>query len=973
MKENRLYRVTSHNKHFFDWGGLTQTDKQSNPWNYADDLDITQQYKNSTNAFGLSKQDNPFSKGNLQGGIGAMAKTGIGSGLLGAASGIASQGVQNLIGGGYNSGAGNAIGSVGRQVGSAVGAVNPLLGAAINVGSGIIGGGVNALWGTKTNQELLNKANESINAFKGYTSTAGSFDDVTSVGPRMDVGKVYKGGAFKKGWARRKNEALQTDLNNAYAFAENSVDNNVNNLIGQQSADLLANYSAFGGPLGMIEDTGNMGAIDYGFMQDYLTAKRQQAVGRDKVGGVSQMPVFMALGGDIQRNGADFTNGLAHIDAGGRHEENPNEGVQVGVDQEGVPNLVEEGETIFNDYVYSARILADAETKQRFHLPKKKDISFADISKKLEKEAAERPNDPISQAGLKAQMSELAEHQERQKQEMEAQRAREAFEALSPEEQTAVMQQMVAQQQGMQEQGEAALLAQPTEQVAEQQMADGSQANLGVEPQMNCMGGKINRFDGGGKKSVGTWKDDKQNHWDVFTKPGLMRYLEDLKAKLQMAPDDATKETIRRNAMNELNSLQQSYFDHVLPTSGADKYSYSDDIRNHQLMFDKLYGNTGFYSTDDNGNVRNLIAEAINLPKGASTDDKPDHWADGYNGRRTSIRNFGSTEYGDDAYYQDLVDNFASLGLTFAPNENWKYGDHQLYGLSLPNSEGTNENVPKVWDWNTGSWIDRPSKNPVIAPPDRGATEEDAGGEDDVAPKHRAEWLRYAGLFGPAVGLGMMAAGVGKPSYADLDAAVETGSGPAHQADYRPLGNYLRYRPMDIWYEQNRLNANARATDRNIMNTSGGNRGTAMAGLLANGYNDQIGSGNLYRQALEYNDAQRQRVAEFNRGTDQFNADSYNRTSQFNTDALNRQKQYKASLAMQAAQQKMDADAGWYNSLYGNVSGLFKGIGDLGAENYRMNRIAEMAARGDFGTATDKTYGFSDYLTSGKNKGRKNK
>ena len=42
-------------------------------------------------------------------------------------------------------------------------------------------------------------------------------------------------------------------------------------------------------------------------------------------------------------------------------------------------------------------------------------------------------------------------------------------------------------------------------------------------------------------------------------------------------------------------------------------------------------------------------------------------------------------------------------------------------------------------------------------------------------------------------------------------------------------------------------------------------------------------------------------------------------------------------------------DAGWYNSLYGNVAGLFKGLGDLGTENYRMNRISEMAADDIFG------------------------
>jgi hypothetical protein len=139
-----------------------------------------------------------------------------------------------------------------------------------------------------------------------------------------------------------------------------------------------------------------------------------------------------------------------------------------------------------------------------------------------------------------------------------------------------------------------------------------------------------------------------------------------------------------------------------------------------------------------------------------------------------------------------------------------------------------------------------------------------------------------------------------------------------------------------------------------------------MAGLLASEYNNQIGSGNLYRQALEYNDAQRARIADFNRGTDQFNADAYNRTSQFNADARNRARQYNAQLQMQAAGQKMAADQAWNQGIYGNVAGLFRGIGDLGTENYRHNRIADMAATGIFGTMKPETFvsnGFLRYET----------
>ena len=96
-----------------------------------------------------------------------------------------------------------------------------------------------------------------------------------------------------------------------------------------------------------------------------------------------------------------------------------------------------------------------------------------------------------------------------------------------------------------------------------------------------------------------------------------------------------------------------------------------------------------------------------------------------------------------------------------------------------------------------------------------------------------------------------------------------------------------------------------------------------------------------------------QQVAGFNRGTDQFNAESYNRAALQNAQIANHDRGLTAQLGMQAAAQKMQADAGWYGSMYGNINNLFKGISDLGTENARHNMIANMAADHLFGTITD--------------------
>jgi hypothetical protein len=164
----------------------------------------------------------------------------------------------------------------------------------------------------------------------------------------------------------------------------------------------------------------------------------------------------------------------------------------------------------------------------------------------------------------------------------------------------------------------------------------------------------------------------------------------------------------------------------------------------------------------------------------------------------------------------------------------------------------------------------------------------------------------------------------------------------------------MKYKPLDTWFTQAKIDAQARATDRAIRN-SGSNQGSMIAGFLQNGLNSQLASGEALRADNKYNREDEFKTGEFNRGTDMFNAEAYNKNSQFNADARNRARQYGAQIALQGAAQKMDADAGWDNGLYGNVAGLFKGLGDIGRENAQWNMVSDMWADGLAGTATEKT------------------
>lgn len=102
-----------------------------------------------------------------------------------------------------------------------------------------------------------------------------------------------------------------------------------------------------------------------------------------------------------------------YVGAGGTHEQNPHGGVPYGIANDGIPNLVEQGETIYDDYVFSKRNKpTKADLKKAGLKPSFLGKSFADISLALSKEAGERRNDEISENGLRASLTKLRVAQE---------------------------------------------------------------------------------------------------------------------------------------------------------------------------------------------------------------------------------------------------------------------------------------------------------------------------------------------------------------------------------------------------------------------------------------------------------------------------------------------------------------------------------------------------------------------------------
>lgn len=119
-----------------------------------------------------------------------------------------------------------------------------------------------------------------------------------------------------------------------------------------------------------------------------------------------------ALGGDIQP-GSSFTNGITYINNGGSHEDNMFGGVKVGIDNNFKPNLVEQGEIIFNDYVFSNRLYPTGGQLESVKLPKRYEgKSYADIAFDIQRESEIRPLDSISRNSLIDSMAKLTTIQE---------------------------------------------------------------------------------------------------------------------------------------------------------------------------------------------------------------------------------------------------------------------------------------------------------------------------------------------------------------------------------------------------------------------------------------------------------------------------------------------------------------------------------------------------------------------------------
>lgn len=829
--------------------------------------------------------------------IGGKQMSSNNSAALNAAIGAAGALGGTAISAGYNSDVGTAFSSLGNVASAIPGP----WGAAIGAGLNLVGGLANRAFGAKWNTENINKVQGNIDALKNFQSNAGSWDQLQANMDTMPASMTFSDSYIgKNGWfnhkATRKAENLRGQQADAFNFAQKSITNNAGNIASNQANTLARNYVAYGGPIQLL---GN------GIMSPFGS--------RYAKGGVIKNP--------LQRNGSDWNIGLIEINNGDTHERNPYDGVQLGVDQQGTPNLVEEGEVVWNNYVFSNRMKVPKELRQKLKLGDN-DITYAEAVKSKKKEREERPNDPIEKRGFEAFLTRLGQSQEEQRQKQEARR----------------MQREAKKQQAAQV--AMGLLGMQSPMYDEQQQSLPDEQMIAQVPQQPmeqgyAHGGPMgNMFDGYGKWSnllKGFNYNDIMAPYNKLIYGDLYPYIQskngdkenlfdsDYINKHQIVTPNIWSKFNNNLAVGSPVKVKKGTADEQLAQPVNDwltsLYNRNSTQGNYDRLLNYMWGDNvpAEYKSDParliqdaglakNRNIYNSIMTAYGQPV-LGSDNKPVYWTNDQGNRVQdySIGDFRRNTLKSDFGTTDTLGNLVT-GIT----------------KSLP----TNDEIKLVA--NKALTADAQSvENSIL-----GSQEDDDTGGSWLAN------LRYLPALGNTISVFSDLMGwTNKPDYSNANAILEASKG-IRNVRYNPIGDYLTYRPLDRMFALNQLNAQTGATQRNIINTSG-NRGTAMAGLLASGYNANNAAGNLFRQAQEYNDAQRQQVANFNRETNKFNSQMDLEAQRANLGAS----EVRLNAALNAARLRDAVDERVGLARSANLTNFFDSIGDIGREEFTRNMI----------------------------------
>lgn len=503
---------------------------------------------------------------------------------------------------------------------------------------------------------------------------------------------------------------------------------------------------------------------------------------------------YSAEGGPLFAYGGNFSDGLTEFNSGGIHEANPYGGVMQGVGNNGQPNLVEEGETKYNNFIFSNRLKVNKDFIKPFDLPGKiKNKTYADASKILTKEAKERPNDPISQNGVRAKLDRLKDSQESYKgyQDFEKDYNDVAIE-MGLDDMTFAKGGKIHIKPSKRGTFTAAAKkhGKSVQAFARQVLANKGKYSPAMVKKANfahVFGGR-NYSDGGS-----LFEDIVQD----YAYGGMIRNVQN---RFNILPDGTVS---KFDWGGDLPNTHENTYKGRFPSQGMGVYPEGGPLGNGNTMYEKLtvgspYPGENTRYVNPYGVIKDLV-EVDNTIESGDINTDNNVLATGNPGRNSITQHSSFIP----PQYQSILN-----------------GDISLLGF-----EETPMNLAPV------DYAD--------------VTREDVLGEPDGKRNKLRNALRGLGEAAPMISnFGqLMGAITARPETVRFQ-RINVGT---------PLDDYLPYQPIDREYYANKIREYGRTTDANIMNLSGGNRATATANLLASSRNTQDAIGDMYFKADQEN------------------------------------------------------------------------------------------------------------------------
>lgn len=679
-----------------------------------------------------------------------------------------------------------------------------------------------------------------------------------------------------------------------------------------------------------------------------------------------------AFGGPLFTHGSDFTDDLIRIDAGGTHEQNPFGGVPAGVDPQGIPNLVEEGEIIWDDYVFSDRLKMPKSLMKKYKLGghKNKAISFAEgvdkISKKLGTEL--RPNDPITQNTKDEILGEFEEVQEEKRIKQQKKNLIKAMSEMTPEEFQAMMMPQRAPAEAP---------------VAQEQMPlqgmemQAPQEPVGLmAPGMAAFGGHIlDGTKGESKRYVKRgdeyyqvtprYSTDGKTSWDELTPVDASLFSGNLTgAGIVSLPDIIIEDWSKYN--NSVHIRKDKSGNYWVDNRNVGK-SYTSAQRAAQQMIkarrDSEYTIEPAVKTAEKPRQIedvNIIynkpvdksAETLDIPYFASGDN-PAWVFQGLSGRA----NAGLEGIGNSAVPQNKPTTqaapkattkikSASTGAGVAK----KAASTQAPVEWTPNKIFSISGINPVDQWrNQSIMFNPPAARSAVEKAVEGVSETDPEATVSVGAQENKllpTWMRYAPLVGG--GISLLSDIFSRPDYSGYEkliADAEKTSSPVN-IPVETIGARIRRNPYDERLAVNRANQNLAAGIRSTMDTAGGNRAYRQyaSNLLA--YNNQGQLSDIDRTAYLANRQDALQTADFNRQTDLYNMNAINQRN-LTQGQLNANRQYQGLMAKAHLVDALENAKRYDDQLVSaDFSTLMQNLHNLGNENFAFNQQAALAREG---------------------------